>query len=333
MILSVSQLHDFLQDALKLEHMTIPPYLTAMYSLHESANDLARDIIRSVVLEEMLHMALVANVCNAVGGSPCLTRQGFLADYPAPLPRSEGDFEVSIQSFSPDAVKMFLKIERATAPQDDDDSFETIGRFYSAVQAGLRRLAAEIGEHQLFSGDPKRQIQPEHYYGPGEIVVVTDLESALEALETIKDQGEGDCHTIWDGDDFRFQEAREPAHFFRFQQLLAGRLYQTGDTPSTGPSGREIEVDWTAVYRCVENPKVSMYGEEPDLVSHAREFNHLYGDLLRLLERAFNGNPETLQSAAIRMRELGFRAVELLRQPLPCEPGLNAGPTFEYEAF
>ena len=40
-----------------LEFATIPPYLTAMYSIKAGENRQVYDVIRSVVMQEMLHMA------------------------------------------------------------------------------------------------------------------------------------------------------------------------------------------------------------------------------------------------------------------------------------
>ena len=66
---SLEALRRHLQWALELEHSTIPPYLCALYSIREDANPAAAELVRSVFMEEMLHMTLVANVLNAVGGA------------------------------------------------------------------------------------------------------------------------------------------------------------------------------------------------------------------------------------------------------------------------
>src|SRR5665811_1520353 len=101
----VEELHRYLQFALQLEHSTIPPYLTALYSIHPGTNEDAVKAIQSVVVEEMLHIALVSNILNAVGGDPDFTDEGFIANYPAHLPDGETDFEVSLRPFSPEAIK------------------------------------------------------------------------------------------------------------------------------------------------------------------------------------------------------------------------------------
>jgi hypothetical protein len=87
---------------MKLEHATIPPYLTALYSLKPGTNLEAFHIIRQVAVEEMLHLTLVANVLNAVGGEieKTLTADDFVPKYPTFLPTGATDFQVSLSKFS-----------------------------------------------------------------------------------------------------------------------------------------------------------------------------------------------------------------------------------------
>ena len=73
------QLED-VKAALRLEHATIPPYLTALYSLRAGSNSPAWHILRVVAVEEMLHLTLVANVMNAVGCKPNLTDPEFVPE-------------------------------------------------------------------------------------------------------------------------------------------------------------------------------------------------------------------------------------------------------------
>ena len=117
-ITTVDDLHRYLHAALQLEHATIPPYLTALYSIHPGTNSDAFHVLRVVAVEEMLHLTLAANLLNAVGGTPDLTRPGFVPKYPTYLPDGETDFEVSRQRFSPAGLETFLNIERPEAPPD-----------------------------------------------------------------------------------------------------------------------------------------------------------------------------------------------------------------------
>src|ERR1700679_2159733 len=83
---TVEGLRAALQNAIELEHSAIPPYLYALYSLKPGTNGELAEIIRSVVLEEMLHMSLACNVLNAVGGQPLIDSPKFIPDYPTHLP-------------------------------------------------------------------------------------------------------------------------------------------------------------------------------------------------------------------------------------------------------
>ena len=53
---SIESLKRDLQDAVRLEFATIPPYLTSMYSIKAGKNTEVYAVIRSVVMQEMLHM-------------------------------------------------------------------------------------------------------------------------------------------------------------------------------------------------------------------------------------------------------------------------------------
>jgi hypothetical protein len=112
LIKTVDDLKYFLKLAIQLEHATIPPYLTALYSLKPGTNSDAAHVIRTVAVEEMLHLTLAANMTNAIGGQPDLTADDFVPEYPAYLPDGEKDFQVNIEKFSHEAISTFLKIER-----------------------------------------------------------------------------------------------------------------------------------------------------------------------------------------------------------------------------
>ena len=73
--------HEAVQIAIKLEFATIPPYLTALWSIKDSAAPAARSILE-IVLEEMLHMATMCNVLTAIGGTPRLSAPGGVPLYP-----------------------------------------------------------------------------------------------------------------------------------------------------------------------------------------------------------------------------------------------------------
>jgi hypothetical protein len=332
----------YLHAAMALEHATIPTYLTAYYSIHSTTNSDAAHIIRVTAVEEMLHLTLVANVLNAIGGTPDLTRPGFVPSYPAYLPDGENDFTVDLRPFSPEAVETFCKIERpgrapstssrlvrtsergrpllVSSPTVEGMRFYSIGEFYAEIIEGLEKVAA--GDPGLFCGNPARQVGPEYFYsGGGVVIAVSDLDSARRALRFIADQGEGLDSGIYGADG-------ELAHYYRFRQLQLGRYYQVGDHPDS-PTGPPLSVTWDDVYQVTVSARLADYPVGSELAGAARNFNADYGAFLALLTKAFNGQPGLLQDAVWHMFRLRDSFNQLVRNPLPGSDGLHAAPTFE----
>ena len=343
-IQTIETLHAYLRSAMQLEHATIPPYLMALYSIKPGTNSDAAHVLRVVVVEEMLHLTLVANLLNAVGGAPDLTAPGFVPLYPAYLPDGEKDFQVGIQPFSLAAIETFLSIERpekaapspderilprrhrrasqlALVPHHDDMCFYSIGEFYAEIERGLDHLHATLGD-KLFGGDPARQAGPDYYYsGGGELIEVHDIASAKRAITLIIEQGEGLGGRIYDNEG-------ELAHYYRFQQLKLGRYYEPRNTAGA-PSGPPLSVDWDAVYRFKTNARLADYEGWPELHAAALDFNKAYGDFLALLTRAFDGKPQLLIEAVPEMFKLRHKIEALIHVPLPGHDGFTAAPTFE----
>lgn len=348
---SVKELHNYLHAALQLEHATIPPYLTALYSIHPVTNGDASRIIRVVVVEEMLHLTLVANVLNAVGGEPDLTVPGFVPTYPAYLPDAETDFQVSLRPFSRSAIDTFMQIERPASGEGDDLAlvarsrpagallppvsddvgtelhFYSIGEFYEEISRGLRALHGEMAARgeSLFVGDPARQVTPEFYYsGGGEVIPVVDLESACAAVRLIGEQGEGLGGGIYD-------EESELSHYYRFEQLLLGRYYLPGDEAGH-PSGDTFDVDWSAAYPTKVDAQLSDYPAGSALHAAVSSFVGAYQGFLGQLTEAFTGRPELLIPAVGEMFRIKELLLRIIRNPMPGMDGVNAAPVFGAQA-
>jgi len=343
-ITTVEKLQHYLRTAMQIEHATIPPYLLALYSIHPGTNVDAVQVIRVVVVEEMLHLTLAANILNAVGGNPDLTAPDFVPLYPACLPDGETDFQVDLQPFSQDAINTFLKIERprkaptpekkliarprnrrslAADPEDPDMHYYSIGEFYQEITKGLMFLDGEMGS-KLFPVDRRnRQVGSQYYYsGGGKLTEVTDIDSALRAVDLIIEQCEGFDRGI-------YNQEGELAHDYRFEQLQLERYYKPEDKPGY-PTGEQLLVDFAAVYPMKKNPRLTDYEESPELYAAAFRANESYADFLALLTRAYNGEPSLLITEAVpRMFALRNQITQLLHNPVPGLQGFNAGPTFE----
>jgi hypothetical protein len=326
---TLQKLREQLKTAIKIELATIPPYLCALWSIKEGTNGVATGIIRSVVMEEMLHLCLASNILNAIGGKPEIDEKTML-EYPDHLPQNAGKFKVGLIKFSPEAIKTFLEIEK---PAKGDKppvvtpsgiEFQSIGQFYTAVKWALEQQGEKIFKAE------SNQLTAENYYGSGgKLIAVHNLTTAKQAIDEIIGQGEGIDRTIVDGIPGNFKDQVELAHYFRFKEIAKGRRYKKDDTTQGDPTGEPIDVDWGAVHNMTPNPKIEKdYHDYPEIAEKAREFNRTYAQLLKNINDACTESPESLKVAIPQMYDLKYQAIGLMKTPLG-QTGLYAGPTFE----
>jgi hypothetical protein len=319
-----------LQQALKLEHSTIPPYLYALYSLVPGTNGTVAGIIRSVVVEEMLHMALVSNIILGLGGSPVLKTPDIVPRYPGRLPGSVASgLVVGLEPCSLDLIEnVFMKIEEPEDPLVFRAELEaadeiTIGQFYEAIKMSITALG-----DGAFVGDKDRQLDPDLL--PNSIVV-TGAETARAAIETIVAQGEGTTTAPLEvvGTDF--------AHYYRFNEIVHGRrLISNPDaTPEDPPdrqflyAGEPIEFDAGGVSPVPTNPTLAGYPAEGAAFVVCRTFNYTYTNLLKVLHEVFNGSLEQYDAAIGLMMSLEQQGKDMTAGVTT--GGAAVGPSFEYQ--
>jgi hypothetical protein len=317
-------LHPILQQAIKLEHATIPSYLTALYSLMPGTNPEIAALIRSVVIEEMLHLTIAGNILVATGGSPQLNKPEFIPCYPCPLPMGiGGGFIVPIKAFSRPLVEsVFMQIEEpedpipvshlaaAAAPE-----FGTIGEFYAALQNKIRAL----GDVIFVVGAERQNLS---WFGSALLFPIVNADSACQAIDIIVTQGEG-THTD------PFESPNEPAHYYRFGEIYYGRkIIRTKGGFSYG--GAPIPFDESGVYPMIDNPSPSDYPPGSQVEMLSRTFSYGYSCLLNALHLSFNGSPETVNTAMGLMYQLRVQAQTLMSTPIRKDSQQTAGPVFQY---
>lgn len=328
-IAKLSDLQQQLQIAVELEHAIVPPYLTALYSLNPGSNDEIRDLLSGIVVEEMAHMALAANVLIAVGGAPIFDKPGFIPIYPGGLPFKlvdpDGhDVSLDLAPFSIDLVQtVFMRIEQSQNPIDypgphgptvlGDKEYQTVGEFYHDISAAL--TAAGSG---VITGDPAKQVT-QFLNG---VFTVTNLNDALRAIDTIVQQGEGTVSGPTSG-------GGQLAHYYQFAEISRGRTLVPGGPKGYSYSGRPIRHDRAEVLPLLTNPTSADYAAYPEAQRLSDHFNIQYSNLLRGLHRAFNGYPNTIQNAIGLMYDCKVAAGQLMQTPVG---DLRAAPTYEYIA-
>lgn len=339
-----------LAEAAQLEHMIMCQYLFAEFSL-KSGDELTteqntvvdgwRTTLRGIAVEEMLHLALVANLMAAIGAAPTFGRPNF--------PRRSGYFPASVQldlvPFGERALLHFLYLERPEGMQRQDaegfiptapplapldaseampsgQEFATVGHLYRGIERGLGTLVERLGERALFVGSPRAQATPELFHWP-QLIAVTDLATAQAAIDEIIEQGEG-ARGDW-----------KQAHYGRFLAMWQDYQDARRNDPAFEPT----------------RPVLPAYSRQPFDVAdpvpvitdpHTRQVAELaalsYELVLQLLTRFFTHTDETdeqlrlLVSTAIDTMAGVLRPLATTLATLPVgpeQPGRTAGFSFE----
>ena len=344
------QLLHLLTEAAEFEHNLLCCYLYAAFTLKCDGTGLSAEetaavrrwhkLIMSVAIEEMTHLALVANLTVAIGARPHFDRPNF----PVAPGYHPAGVVVELAPFDAATLDHFIFLERPEhAPVEDGDGFEsvadydrgerkgaalmpaagdydTIAQFYGTIRRTLVDVSRRLGEQRLFSGPAGMQIGPD-VVKLGGLDAVTDLESALRAIDHIVVQGEGASADAEDSHFARFVAIRE-----EYEKLAA--------------SNRGFAPAWPAARNPVMRAPIE--ADNRVHVDHSKSAavldvaNALYNQMLRLLTQAWGrhdasaAKKRTLIDSAIGLMGV-LRAVceHLVTLPASASSvGVNAGVTF-----
>lgn len=297
------ELAKVLQKALELEYSTIPPYLTAWWSIKvdETApgqpNKDAQKIMETLAMEEMLHMAAVSNIIRALGKTSDLRTN--CPSYPCTLPMLDikVGWKINLEPFSESSLKeVYMRIEQPVHPVPYPDNLEDecpdpkpkyIGDFYEAIINNIRDNFSDCDFSHCdtrvqYEGGNRKLHRP-----PGTSILVSDKKTAIAALNFIVDQGEGNSKTP-------MTDNGEPAHFYRLAQIMKKRkLVPNPDSPlKFSYSGEEIVTDYGNVHQFPKNDKYSNYDDQNDPRREKRDaiqsFNNQYKQMVQDLQNRLN---------------------------------------------
>jgi len=341
-----------LAEASAIEHNLMCCYLYAAWSLKRGERDgLTADqaeavhrwsrAITSVAIEEMCHLALASNLLVSIGAAPYLSRPNF----PIPPGYHPSGVVVELAGFSQSVLDHFIFLERPEGKELRDSSefvpaaeyhltmpkgrlmpsaqdYGTVGHLYRGIRHGFDVLAHHLGEAALFCGDRTSEIgRADGVSLPG-LIVVTDLKSAEDAIETIIEQGEGAPSHSADSHYSRFLNVRK-----EYQEFLAS-------DPSFAPA---FPVAHNPTMRPPLDPHNRVHINSHKAAAPLDLANSLYGHMLRCLSQAFGRGPEDeagkrlFVDTAIDLMELLVPIGHYLAS-LPANhlhPGVNAGVTFD----
>jgi CDGSH-type Zn-finger protein/uncharacterized Fe-S cluster protein YjdI len=331
---SREQLLYWLHEAAEIEHHLMCCYLYAAFSLKRTDarwSDGQRDAVQrwrrtimSVAFEEMAHLALVGNLANALGAGPHMGRPALPVDagpYPA-------GFVIRLSPFCAATIEHFKFLERPASEALADAhgfapsreyrravppgrlspgprDYDTVGQLYDVLRASLQACAAAQGEAALFMGDPALQVDASLAPLPG-VAAVTDLASALQAIQTIVTQGEGAGSEHAD------------SHFSRFtrigEELAALTAADAGFEPA-----------WPAATNPVMNAPIHsadqrVHVSEPRIARWLDIGNAMYTTSLRCLVQGFSVRERREKAAWLTS------SFALMRALVPVGEGLAARP-------
>ena len=338
-----------LYEAAELEHNLMCTYLYAAFSLKEgvaeglTAEEAAavgrwRQVLLSVAIEEMGHLAAVWNITSALGGSPRVGRGNFPLD-PGYLPAC---VVVKLAPFNAATLQHFVFLERPHGSTERDGEgftyersyvrgvggarliplgvdYDTVGTFYGAVGRGLRALVDQYGEADTFGGDPGLQLSPEEVILAGAKRVIC-LKTALAAFDAIVTQGEG------------APRDSVGSHYQKFLGIRSELEALTARNPAFAPA---FPAATNPVLRRPPRPEGRVWLENPDAVAAVDIGNASYGLMLRLLAYAYAvRGPSAEKSLVIDlaiglMQAIAPLAERAARLPAgPSNPNCNAGLSF-----
>jgi hypothetical protein len=339
-------------EAAELEHGIMCQYLFAAFSLKQredeglTGDELEavlrwRKAVAHVATDEMLHLALVQNLLSAIGSAPHLARPNL----PAPARHYPAGVNLTLVPFGEPALRHFMFLERPegmelegaegidapvheavpllaegdVVPQPQD--FATIGHLYRSIEHGIDHLAEKFGERNLFAGPPRAQATSDYFHWP-ELVAVTDVASARQAIDTILEQGEG-ARGHW-----------QDAHFGQFVRILDEYRELKAENPDFEPTRPVL---FATVRRSEHDDTVPRIAD--DVTSRCTDlFNVGYEVLLQILHRYFAHTEETdaqlmtLSRAAIALMVGVLKPLGDMITTLPVgpdHPGMTAGASFE----
>lgn len=308
----IQKLKGHLQTAIEIEHATLPPYLTAYWSIHGHSSYATKtaDLILSVIREEMLHMGMACNILNALGGKPCIQGPDFIPAYPAYLPghsHTVNAFKVNLSPCNAETIETFMRIELPEEILDDvhlEKKWSTIGQFYKMI---IRLINDPLIQDEDFQhgGQIDNSANPAH----GILYTVNSRAEAIAAMKEILDQGEG--HNLKN----HYDKDHELTHYWKFHEIF--HLINSGKW--------ELKND---VYPVAANPDEMNFNDEAKSLNN--KFNSLYSNMLDALHSAYNGEGN-IQDGIYIMLLLEPVVKNLMQMPLVGREG-NACPTFKYLA-
>jgi Ferritin-like len=313
----VAWLQTALQAAIQLELATLPPYLSALFSIADQGSTVFT-LINGIVFNEMTHFGLACNLLAATGAQPTIVQGYRDTVYPGPLPGGvkpkcddsffpcDPDFEVvlgftDLKSFA----RMCMQIEYPEDPVPRPaalalgETFPSIGEFYKAIEDAFTNNTAKLPYTTA------KQLTKASM----DVTLVDSLPNALKAIDLIRGEGEGSSRNpFFNG---------KLSHFYAFGGIFHGATYVFDPVTQTG--------DWTgaaipdvAIAPMAPIPLGGYPNPPAPVVAALSTCDQNFTDMLTELDEAWaTGSAASLGAAIGSMSDLGDSARTLLGLAVP----------------
>ncbi|MFI9561071.1 ferritin-like protein [Nonomuraea endophytica] len=363
---TIADLHAALQQALLLEHAVIPTYLATLMSIKAGHNTEIADTISQVVREEMLHMALVGNLLNAVGAKPRIGRPALVPTYPGRLPAPVlPDLTVRLRRMSIEHVRqVFMAIERPEHPMVDGERFT--GRVFSADSvkvdsAGVLRSADSAAMDTLESWFGRAEYPPMtigwFYNQLAKAIIRLDRKLSREgktlftgdrARQVSWSDAPGTLYRVTDrrtallalyeiveqgeGTPQDLDNDTDPdklGHYYRFAEIVAGRRLVRNARGRWVYEGPAVPFDPDGVHPMTDDPDTYRLAAGTVPRRESMLCDEMYTKVLVSLQRVFDGHPGELTDAMALMYSLQIQARRLFELPVTPDAAVVVGPAFQ----
>ena len=159
----------------------------------------------------------------------------------------------------------------------------------------------------------------------GTVYVIKDVNSAKKGINEIIEQGEGADYL-----DPNQIDTGMYAHFYRFEELVCQNRLIKVDNDSYSFDGDPITYDKSWVYPMIDNPDKNKFQPGTYCYTQARAFHRVYRELLQILQKMFDGEPDKITEAVQLMESLQVHAKRCISTPYMAND-YNCGPVWDYE--
>jgi len=260
-----------------IELSTIPLYLYAMYSVKKTDRDgrtsqvgvKIRATLRAVLEQEMLHLALAGNLLSALGGGLDLYDPRVVPQYPSRV--LIGEIPMILEPLKTESLGRFMEIESASDGRGSSGTndratlasqYSSIGELYEDLITGVRGLPDE-----KFANNSEKQFTGNDFFGD-QLFAITDQSTALQALRTIIEQGEGNLRI-------------DDSHYDVFSKLYSA------------PESWEV-------HHVPNNPKTAGYWRKPYIYRLSLAFDAAYCYLLQNIQRVWQTSEHGVRRVLFR---------------------------------